>query len=111
MLLIEHLDTGAEADVFGLADQAGDDLLRRQDRLPQRGDVLAHPGLVVAERVGAADDLEIPVDGLGKRPAGGRRGHEKQAELHAVTLGSDKKCAGMVRLKRPGVNRLRRAAR
>lgn len=87
MRRVEHFDARAEHEAFGVGQGARDDLPRRGDRLPRRGEVLADPRLGIAITLRAAQDLEVPVDRIRQAPTRLGSGHQEQAEFEHVATG------------------------
>ena len=83
MRLVQHLDPGPQPNVLRTADRARDDLLRRGQGLPRGGDVLSDPGFGIAQCVGALDHLDVPIDGVGKRPL--EELYDVRADPHQMT--------------------------
>ena len=81
MVVRQADDAGAEADRARHLAGAGEEHLRRGDRLPARRVVLAAPELVVAETVEVGDELEVALQ-LQRRVVAGRVvGGEERSEL------------------------------
>jgi hypothetical protein len=58
----------------------GDQQIWRRARLPDRGEVLADPGLFEAEGVEALEIIEIPALAIPDAPLRGMRRHEERTE-------------------------------
>ena len=61
MMIGQQEAAGPDADVLGLQQGLRDQQVRRGMGFPGRGVMLADPGLLIAELVEPAQDLEVPV--------------------------------------------------
>ncbi len=61
MMIRQQEAAGTEADVLGLQERLRQQQVRRRMRLPGRGMVLADPGFLVAQLIGPAQHLQVPV--------------------------------------------------
>jgi len=88
VVLVKHGDAGAEHDPAGLGARARDHLQRAGDRGIMRGEMRAHPYLVVTVLLGLADDIEIPADDIADRASrvAPRRQKHPQLERHRAIL-------------------------
>ena len=78
----------AEPDPLRERDRLGDEQVRRGDVLPLRGEVLADPGLGIAERVERDDLIQVRLERLGEVRTRRVQRHGEEAELHrAVSSG------------------------
>ena len=84
---------------LGQRQRLGQEQIGGRRVLPALGEMLAHPGLAVAEPIGQHDLRDVALVAVGERAIGRVERHHEQAELHAgslfapVRLGSLGPCA------------------